>query len=173
MHLRQSVRRRQLLAILPVLVWGGCGSVDPKATVEVQQLEGYWVLDTQKSQTNYITPTIHFEIKNKTSGVVNNIDATATFHRKGEESLWGDCFVTIASRSRPLGPGQSTSVEMRSSGDYYTPGAPVEPEIMFKHGLFRDATVDLFLRVGRSGFVKMGSTVVPRRLNRTPQAPPP
>jgi hypothetical protein len=167
---RASVFRA--LVILPALLWASCGSVDPRAILEVQQLEGYWVLDTEKSRTNYITPTIHFVVKNTSTGVVHDIEATATFRRNGEDSMWGDCFVTIANRKRPLGPGQTTSIEMRSSGDYYTPGAPVEPEIMFKHGLFRDAAVDLFIRVGRSGFVKMGSLVVPRRLNRAPQAPP-
>jgi hypothetical protein len=149
----------------------GCRFVDPKTALEVQDLDGYWVIDTEKSATNYIAPSIVFTLKNKTSEPIGDIEATATFKRKGEDSLWGDSFVIIANHNKPLGPGQTTRVEMRSNADYYTPGAPVEPEIMFKHGLFRDATVDLFVRVGRSGFVKLAKTEVPRRLK--PKEPSP
>jgi hypothetical protein len=162
------------LGILPLfVVTVACGSADAKAVLEVQHLEGYWVVDQEKSPTNYIAPTIRFELKNKGTEPLGNVQATATFRRKGEDSEWGDAFVTIANRDKPLGPGLSTSVEMRSNADYYTPGAPVAPEIMFQHGLFRDATVEVFIRVGRSGWVKMASAELPRRLNPPPREPPP
>jgi hypothetical protein len=142
--------------------------VDPKAALEVQNLDGYWILDLEKSRTNYIKPVVHFDIRNKTGEPLQDVEFVATFRRKGEESEWGSDFLAVANRKNPLGAGQSRGVELRSSSDYYTPGAPVEPEIMFKHGLFRDATVDVSVRTGRSGFVKVASFDIPRRLNRTP-----
>jgi hypothetical protein len=166
-HLGRSLSLLVGLAILSP----GCRFVDPKAVLEVQDLEGYWVIDKEKSATNYITPAIRFTLKNKSGEPLGNVEATATFKRKGEDSLWGDSFVIIANHSKPLGAGQTTRIEMRSNADYYTPGAPVEPEIMFKHGLFRDATVELFVRVGRSGFVKLAATEVPRRLQPQDAAP--
>ena len=166
--LKRGALPGSVFLVLSAVLSVECGGVDPKAAFEVQNLEGYWVLDKEKSPTNYITPTIRFELKNRSPAAVRDIEATATFRRKGEQSEWGDAFVTIANRTKPLGAGETASVEMRSSGDYYTPGAPVAPEIMFQHPLFRDATVDLFLRSGRSGFIKMGTLDLPRRLNRTP-----
>jgi hypothetical protein len=161
------------LLLLPVLFTWACSAADPRKVLAVEGLQGYWVVDTEKSQTNYIVPTIRFALKNVTAEPISNIQATATFRRKGEDSQWGDSFVTVANRDKPLAPGQSAPVEMRSSADYYTPGAPVAPEIMFQHGLFRDATVEVFLRVGRSGWVKMASAEIPRRLNPPTRDPAP
>jgi hypothetical protein len=164
----RATRWRALGALLWLPLATACGSVDPKTVLEVQNVEGYWVLDAVKSTTNYITPTVHFDVKNTSGEPLRDIEITATFRRKGEESLWGDAFLGVANRNNPLPAGASRGVEMRSSGDYYTPGARVDPEIMFKHGLFRDATVEIFVRTGRSQFVKMASLEIPRRLNRNP-----
>jgi hypothetical protein len=170
---KRAAWSRNLLLLLPVVFAWACGAADPKKVLSVQGVQGYWVVDTEKSQTNYIVPTIRFELKNVSAEPISNIQATATFRRKGEDSQWGDSFVTVATRDKPLPAGQSSLVEMRSNADYYTPGAPVAPEIMFQHGLFRDATVEVFVRVGRSGWVKMASAEIPRRLNPPPRDSPP
>jgi hypothetical protein len=156
------------LLVLPALCALSCSVADPAKVIGVQDVEGYWVVDKEKSPTNYITPTIRLGLKNLTADALPNVQATATFKRKGEDSAWGDAFVTVASRAKPLLAGQVVMVEMRSSSDYYTPGAPVAPEKMFEHKLFKDATVNVFVRVGRSGWVKMASAEIPRHLNSSP-----
>jgi len=87
---------------------------------------------------------------------------TATFRRKGEENLtWGSDFRQVSTRREPLVPLQVLSVVLKSDARYYSTGAP---EAMFSHEDFRDTTVEVFVRVGSSGWTKVGAMDVDRRI---------
>jgi hypothetical protein len=62
---------------------------------------------------------------------------------------------------QPLAPGQTVLVLLKSDARY---SSPVEPEAMFTHQQFKDARVEIFLRVGSSPWTRFGEADVERRI---------
>ena len=90
------------------------------------------------------------------------VQAQAVFHRVGEEDKgWGSDWKEVAPARRPIPPGGELFVELKSDGHYYTTGTP---ESMFAHEAFKDAKADVFLREGRSGWIRMAAVDVERRI---------
>lgn len=147
----------------------GCKTPDPKAELEISGIETYWVVDPAKSDTQFIAPAIRFEVRNKGSESRSSIQATASFHHKGEEGIdWGSDWQQIVPPGKSLAPGQRLLVVLRSDARYTQSGPP---ESMFQNAAFRDATTELFLRVGSSGWVKFGRAEIERRIgSRSVQA---
>jgi hypothetical protein len=52
-------------------------------------------------------------------------------------------------------------VVLQSEGHYTTTG---DAESIFAHALYKDVTTEVFLRVGASGWVKMATAPVDRRI---------
>jgi hypothetical protein len=147
-----------------------CESPDPKAELEMKDLETYWVIDKAVGTTEYIAPAVRLKLLNKGAKPRASIEAKATFRRKGEEDQeWGSAWERIATSAKPLAPGQETVVVLKSEGRYYSTGTP---ESMFEHELFKDAKVEIFIRMGASSWVKFGAADVERRVgSRAAQAP--
>jgi hypothetical protein len=163
-HRPGSVRFRTggVVPLFLALVSLSCESPDPKATLEISDVETYWVVDAPNGATQYIAPAVRFRVKNRSSRPWGSVQATATFRRKGEESKsWGSDWKPVTSPGQSLAPGESVLVVMRSDGRYYSTGTP---ESMFRHGLFRDARVDIFLRIGASAWTKLLERDVERRI---------
>jgi hypothetical protein len=152
---------RRLPPLLLGLVLAACHAPDPKAELELKGLETYWVVDSPKGATQYISPAVRFQVKNKGSEPHGSIQATATFRRKGETESWGSAWEQVVPAGRPLAPGASTLVVLRSDGRYYSEG---RPETMFEHQKFKDATVEVFLRLGSSDWVRFGASDVTRTI---------
>ena len=151
-------------ALLLSLLAAACRTPDPKAELEVSDLEAYFVVDTPRGDTQYLAPAVRFRVRNKTANPERSIQANAVFRRVGEEEKsWSGDWKQVASASKPLAPGQATLLVMKPEGEgrYYSTGTP---ESMFAHTLFRDVKVDLFLRVGSSGWTKMAEAKVERRI---------
>lgn len=158
------------LLLVHCLVSAACETPDPKAELEVRDLETYWVIDKPVGTTQYIAPAARFRLRNKGTKARASIEAKATFHRKGEEQQeWGSAWEKLSSSSKPLAPGQETVVVLKSDGHYYSAGAP---ESMFDHTLFKDANVEIFLRVGASNWANFGAADVERHIgSRAVQGP--
>ena len=139
-----------------------CQSPDPQALLEVSGLETYWAVDPQSGDTRYIAPAVRMHVKNKGSEALRSVQATATFRRKGEAQTWGSDWQQLSSSARPLGPGQSALVLLKSDARYSSPVA--EPEAMFAHQLFKDARVEVFLRVGSSPWTKFADVDIARHI---------
>jgi hypothetical protein len=154
-------RRLSCLAVLlaPVL---SCHAPDPQAVLEVSDIETYWAVDPQAGDTRYIAPTVRLHVKNKGGDSLRSVQATATFRRKGEAQTWGSDWQQVSTSARPLGPGQMTLVVLKSDARYSSPG--VEPEAMFAHQLFKDARVEVFLRVGSSAWTRFGDADIARHI---------
>lgn len=157
------------------LVLVSCKTPDPKGIVRVSDIETHWAVDAQ-SDTQYIAPVVRFTLTNAGSEPQGSIDVTATFRRKGEAQTWGGDYRQVSTRQKPLGPGQSEALVLKSDTRYYSNG-PVEG--MFTHADFKDTTVQLFVRVGRSQWTQMSEQIdVERRVGArsvqdmaSPQAP--
>lgn len=156
------VRRAGPLTLALGLLAGACRSPDPKQEVEVSGLETYWAIDRAVGETTYLAPVARFRLRNKGTHSQRSIQTTATFRRKGEESQsWGSAFQAVGSSRKPLEVGQEALVVLTSDARYYSAAAP---QSMFQHTLFKDAKVEVFVRVGSSGWVKMAESDVHRRV---------
>ena len=140
----------------------GCRTPDPSSLLEVSDVETYWAVDPSLGGENYIAPTVRFQVKNRSAAVQRSVQATATFRRRGEENLtWGSAFLQVSSRPKPLEPGQSILVVLKSEGRYHSSGTPDQ---MLANAEFKDAKVEFFLRVGSSPWVSFGQADIERRV---------
>ena len=156
------MRCLRLLALPILLSAAACHTPDPKLELDVNGVETYWAVDPAKGETQYLAPVVRLRLRNKGGKPQQSIQATATFRRKGEETLtWGSDWKQVTPSSKPLLPDQEVFVELKSDARYYSTGAP---ESMFRHDLFKDATVEVFVRIGSSGWVKMAAADVERRI---------
>lgn len=158
-------RSYSLSALAPIALAASCiacQSADPKAELRVSDVETYWVVDSPVGSTQYIAPAVRFRVTNKGSRPWGSIQATATFRRKGEETKsWGSDWRPVTATDKSLAPGEDVLVVMRSDGRYYSSG---NAESMFHHDLFRDATVEIFLRIGASSWTRFWEGGVERRI---------
>ena len=156
-----EMRYAAVAALLAALA--GCKAPDPNAIVKVSDLETHWAVDSADAGgTQYIAPVVRFKVSNISGEQQGSVQVTATFRRKGEENLtWGSDFRQLATRSQPLVPLQVLPVVLKSDARYYSTGVP---ESMFSHEDFRDAKVEVFVRVGSSSWTKVGALDVDRRI---------
>jgi hypothetical protein len=141
---------------------GGCRSPDPQVVLEVSNVETYWAIDSAQGDTQYIAPIVRLQVRNRGAEPLRSVQATATFRRKGEEAVtWGADWQQVGSSGQPLAPGQTTLVVLKSDARYFSNG-PVEG--MFNHEKFRDAFVEVFLRVGSSPWTKFAAVDIERRV---------
>ena len=158
------------------LLLASCRAPEPARIVKIGDVETHWAVDSSQVGTQYIAPVVRFQLTNISSEPQGSIDVTATFRRKGETATWGGDFRQVSTRRKPLPAGQSEALVLKSDTRYYSNGPS---EGMFAHKDFKDATVELFVRVGSSRWVKFGALVdVERRMGArsvqdTLPSPPP
>jgi hypothetical protein len=145
-----------------LLLFVSCRTPDPQKELEVADLETYYAIERKAGETLYISPVARFTLRNKSREPTRPIQASANFRRVGEEGqTWGGAWVQVSRGEKPLVPGAEITVVLQSEGHYTTTG---EPAGIFTHALFKDVTTEVFLRVGASGWVKMASAPVERRI---------
>jgi hypothetical protein len=154
--------------VLLLIGLAACRRPDPQKELAVEDVETYWVVDSSVGDKRYLAPAVRFSVRNKGEKPHRSIEATASFRRQGEAENWGSDWQRVAPSGKPLEPGQATVLVLRSDGRYYSTG---EPESMLQHELFKDARVEVFLRVGSSTWVKCIDTPIERRIgSRAAQA---
>ena len=151
MRLRATVGGLGRAACAAVLL-SSCRTPDPAVIVKIGDVETHWAVDNSEVGTQYIAPVVRFQLTNISAEPQGSIDVTATFRRKGEDTTWGGDFRQVSTRKKPLEPGQSEPLVLKSDTRYYSNG-PTEG--MFAHQDFKDATVEVFVRVGRSRWTKV------------------
>jgi hypothetical protein len=144
------------------LFLAACRTPDPVQIATISDIETHWAVDNSQAGTQYIAPVVRFKVTNVSPEPQGSIDVTATFRRKGEEATWGGDFRQVSTRRKPLQAGQSEVLVLKSDTRYYSNG-PTEG--MFAHKDFKDTTVQLFVRVGSSKWVKFSEQIdVERRI---------
>ncbi len=155
-------RALTLVTLLLALPQPACESHDPEKELALFDLETYWAVDAAVGERQYIAPVVRFQVRSTAKQPLSTVQATAAFRRKGEEHLdWGSAWERLTSAAKPLLPGQSVLVVLKSDGRYYSSG---EPEAFFQHQQFKDAKVTVFLRAGSSQWVKFAEAEVERRI---------
>ena len=139
----------------------GCGARDPKKELALEGLETYWAIARSVGDTHYLAPVARFELRALGPGPLRSAQANAIFRRQGESQEWGAAFQQVVTPRKPLAAGQKQLVVLTSDTHYYTNGAP---EGIFGHEQFKDARVEVFLRVGASTWVKFAEAEVERRI---------
>ena len=151
-----------------------CRSPEPRSVLEVSDTETYWAIDTAQGERQFIAPVVRFKVHNKGDKPLRTLEAQATFRRKGEDVIWSSAWTRVTGpNGAPLAPGGTSLVVLKPEGEgrYFTNGPP---ESMFTHPQFRDATVDVFLRIGSSPWTKFFTADIERRIGtRSVQAAAP
>jgi len=158
----RALRPLALLALGVAAATAGCRAHDPQKELEVSDVETYWVVDSPKGETQYISPAVRFHLRNKSPEPIRSIQATANFKRVGEQENWGSAWEQVTQAGKPLAPGQEALVVLRSDGRYTS--TTDDPESMFKHELFKDARAEVFVRVGSSNWSKMAESPIARKI---------
>jgi hypothetical protein len=151
-----------VLALTALLA--GCRSPDPRSVTSVSEVETYWAIDSAQGDRQFIAPVVRFQVQNKSRDPLHTLEAQATFRRKSETAIWSSSWQRVTGpKGEPLAPGAGSLVVLKPEGEgrYFSNGPP---ESMFTHPQFRDATVDVFLRVGSSPWTKSFSADVERRI---------
>jgi hypothetical protein len=167
--------RFPVLAVLALsALVAACRSPDPRAVTDVSDVETYWAIDSAQGDRQFIAPVVRFQVHNKGRDPLRTLEAQATFRRKGEDAIWSSAWTRVTGPGgAPLAPGASSLVVLKPEGEgrYFTNGPP---ETMFTHAQFRDATVDVFLRIGSSPWTKFATADIERRIGtRSVQAAAP
>jgi hypothetical protein len=151
------------------LLAGGCTPPDPKAALEIVEAETYWAIESSVGSTHYIAPVVRLMVRAKGVEPLRSVQATAVFRQKGDETqTWGTAWFQVASHNKPISPQESTLVLLPSDGRYHSTGSI---EGMLQHAQFKDATAEVFFRVGASGWVSFLKTDVERRIGSRTVAP--
>ena len=167
--------RCSVLAVLALsALLAGCRSPDPQSVAEASDTETYWAIDNAQGDRQFIAPVVRFQAHNKGNQPLRTLEAQATFRRKGEDVIWSSAWTKVTGPSgAPLAPGARSLVVLKPEGEgrYFTNGPP---ESMFTHAQFRDATVDVFLRIGSSPWTRFFTADIERRIGtRSVQAAAP
>jgi hypothetical protein len=152
------------LALPVALLAPACGSPDPKAEIELRDVESYWAVDPTVGGTQYLAPVVRFQLVNKAASS-RSIQAMATFRRKGEGPAWSSAWHSVSPLpdGTPLPAGKSALVVLKPEGEgRYTFRGTAEE--MFQHLEFKDVTAEVFVRVGSSSWTKFADADIPRRL---------
>lgn len=144
------------------LVAAACVAPDPRAVLEIEDVETYWAVDKAAGERVYIAPVVRLTVRNKGPEELRTVQASANFRRKGEEQLeWGGAWEDVTPAGRPLAPGGTRLVVLKSDGRYYSSG---DPRAFFEHAQFKDARAQVWLRVGNSRWVLFDEPDIERRI---------
>jgi hypothetical protein len=141
-----------------------CRSPDPRTVVDVSDTETYWAIDQAQGERQFIAPVVRVTVHNKGDKPLRTLEAQATFRRQGEDVIWSSAWTKVMGpNGAPLAPDGRSLVVLKPEGEgrYFTNGTP---ESMFTHPQFRDANVDVFLRIGSSPWTKFFTADVERRI---------
>ena len=168
------MRTTGIAVFASTVLLAACRSPEPRSVLEVSDTETYWAIDTAQGERQFIAPVVRFKVHNKGDKPLRTLEAQATFRRKGEDAIWSSAWTKVTGpNGAPLAPGGTSLVVLKPEGEgrYFTNGPP---ESMFTHPQFRDATVDVFLRIGSSPWTKFFTADIERRIGtRSVQAAAP
>jgi len=151
-----------LITFLVVAATGCTPTVNLIDAVAITDIRtGWYDVGILDSGQNKLVPSISLKLQNNSAESVARIQLNAIFHRVGETDGWGEHYVSAVD-SNGLAAGSSTdAIVLRSTLGYTGDESRVK---MLQHEQFVDATVDIFGKQGRGGWVKLGEYRIDRKL---------
>jgi hypothetical protein len=138
-----------------------CTFHDPAKELEVTVVETYWIVDSPQAGQNYIAPAVRFHIRNIGRVPLHSVQARARFAGTVGDEPWGSIQEQVSTWKQPLLPGKEALVTVRSNGRY---ASPADPPDMLRSPGFRDATAEIFVRIGPSKWAMLATAPVERRI---------
>jgi len=152
------------LALIPaaaLALSSGCTFHDPAKELEVTVIETYWIVDSPQAGQNYIAPAVRVHIRNTGRGPLHSVQARARFTGTTGDEPWGSIQEQVSTWNQPLLPGREALVTVRSNGRY---ASPADPTDMLRSPGFRDATAEIFVRIGPSKWAMLATAPIERRI---------
>jgi hypothetical protein len=152
-------------AVVLLAAAAACRAPDPRAEVELRDVEGYWAVDPAVGETNYLAPVVRFRLVNKAASS-RSIQAMATFRRTGEEQAWSSAWHSASPLpdGNPLPVGGEVLVVLKPEGEGRYTFRGGTPETMFQHADWKDVTAAVFVRAGSSSWTELLDVDIARRL---------
>jgi hypothetical protein len=154
---------RLLLVIAALVSSTACGpTVDLTKGLEVKILNSGWFDLGIVNGQNKLVPTVTFTLHNISDQTLGTLQVQALFRRVGEDSEWGNGFLTVVG-SKGLAPSATTDPITIKSQLGYT-GSDQSRQEMLANSHFVDAKVELFGKYASTQWVRLGSFPVTRQL---------
>jgi hypothetical protein len=138
-----------------------CQTHDPAKELAVSDLETYWIVDSPHEGQNFVAPAVRFRLRNVGPATLGSVQARARFPAPDQDQVWGSIQEQVSTWSRPLEPGREAVVTVRSAGRYHS---PAEPEDILRSPAFKDPRVEVYVRIGSSGWARLAEGPVTRRI---------
>ena len=157
--------RARRAATVALLALAACRTPDPRAEIELRDVETYWAVDPSVGDTHFLAPVTRFQLVNR-SATSRSIQAMSNFRRKGETQVWSSAWAQASPQpnSEPLPTGRGVLLVLKPEGEGRYTYRTGPPEAMFQHPDWKDVTAEVFVRVGSSPWTKFTDVDVARRL---------
>ena len=155
--------RVRLLLLLVIVTSAACGpTVDLTTGLQVGIVgSGWYDLGIVNGQ-NKLVPTVTFTLKNVSDQKLVTLQINALFRRVGEDTEWGNGFLTVVG-SKGLAAGAITDPVTIKSQLGYT-GSDQSRLEMLQNTHFVDAKVEIAAKYGSTQWVRLGSYPITRQL---------
>src|SRR3954465_3918430 len=158
--MRASAR---LLLFVAFVSCAACGpTVDLTKGLEVAVINSGWYDLGIVNGQNKLVPTVIFTLHNVSDQTLGTLQVQALFRRVGENTEWGNGFLTVVG-SKGLAPGATSEPITIKSQLGYT-GSDQSRQEMLQNSHFVDAKVELFGKYASTQWVLLGSYPITRQL---------
>ena len=122
--------KRAAVLVLPLGFLAACRSPDPKAEVELRDMEAYWAVDPSVGETQYLAPVVRFQLRQQGRRARGPSRRCPRFRRHGEAPAWSSAWFAASPLpdASPLPIGKSVLVVLKPEGEgrYTFRGTPEE-----------------------------------------------
>ena len=153
----------RLLLLLAIVSTAACGpTVDLTKGLQVTIVSAGWYDLGIVNGQNKLVPAVTFTLKNVSDQKLLALQVNAIFRRVGENTEWGNGFLTVTGSSG-LAPGATSEPIIVKSQLGYT-GSDQSRQEMLSNTHFVDAKVELFGKYGSTQWILLGSYPITRQL---------
>ena len=156
-----AMRRAYLLLLIALAITGCTRSVDVTQALEITDVHTGWYDMGIIGGQNKLVPSISLRLQNTDDDTVGGVQLNAIFRRVGEPDGWGEHYVQAIDRSGLEPAATSEPIVLRSTLGYTGTQSRLD---MLQNAQFVDASVDIFAKQGRGGWVKIGEFPIDRQL---------
>ena len=153
----------RLLLLVAIVSSAACGpTVDLTKGLQVTIANSGWYDLGIVNGQNKLVPAVTFTLKNVSDQKLLALQINAIFRRVGENTEWGNGFLTVTGPAG-LAPGATSDPIIVKSQLGYT-GSDQSRQEMLANTQFVDAKVELFAKYASTQWVRLGSYPISRQI---------